>query len=312
MKSVDESHGPTLHDPFVTLGIDMVVKFRSQAEDAILDAANPFVLRRLNPRSGICQDCGNGKSQDKESEGEKSHRLSHFDSPPFSFSNKRYHTRGRLLSVLLVGLMVTSCAGVGGFKKPRVVPAEFRQKVGLHVHDKPERFYYPGSAGLDVSDLMAFHLQQVLPFTAESAFKELFSDVELTPRGAKIIHFQQPDLAGYFEIKVMSMRYDYPDSGASTYRGEAALYVEFKTFQEDVIWRDVFQGEGVGFTDPDVRLTRFGREAASALEEAFQNAVYEMQDAILESQTLRDYFRLYQVEQAKAEPPPPSETTEAP
>lgn len=208
-----------------------------------------------------------------------------------------------LFVIFLAGLVITGCAGAGAFKKSRLVPPEFRQKVGLHVHDKPERFYYPGSASLDVSDLMAFHLQQVLPFTAESAFKELFSNVELTQPGAKVIHFQQPDLAGYFEIKVASMRYDYPDSGASTYRGEAALYVEFKTFRDDVIWRDLFQGEGVGFTDPDVRLTRFGREAASALEEAFQNAVYKMQDAILESQTLRDYFRLYQAERAEPAKP---------
>jgi len=194
-------------------------------------------------------------------------------------------------SFVFVSVVLSGCAAVTdlGLNKPRDIPPEYRQKVGLYVHDKPEKFFYPGTATLDMSDLMSFHLQQTLPFSSQSALQEIFSEVELNEEGPKIL-FKQTDLVGYFEIKIANARYDWPDPNATKYRAEVQLFVEFKTFGEQVIWNGIFNGEGIGFSDPNIRLTRFGRDAATALEDAFQDAVYQMQDAVLASAELREYF----------------------
>lgn len=197
-----------------------------------------------------------------------------------------------MILVLVLAAFLGGCAGMsnlglGGVKN---VPPEYAQRVGLYVHDEPQRFFYPGSATLDVSELMTFHLQQTLPFTSQEALKEIFSDVEMKEPGPKIA-FKSEDLAGYFEIKVSSARYDHGDTRATRFEAEVQILAEFKTMKDEIIWQGIFSGEGIGFSDKNIRLTRFGREAATALEDAFQNAVFEMQDAILESPTLRNYFR---------------------
>jgi hypothetical protein len=183
------------------------------------------------------------------------------------------------------------------------MPPEYQAKVGLYCHDKPDKFFYPGTADLDISDLMAYHLQQTLPFSAENALKEIFGYVEVSEPGAQAAKFKTQDLAGYFEIRIVNMRYDQPDDTATHFRADTELLVEFVVPLEGVIWRGLFAGEGVGFNDPNIRLTRFGREGAAALEEAFQNAIYKMQDAVIESAVLRDYFRRYQMTRARGQAP---------
>jgi hypothetical protein len=202
--------------------------------------------------------------------------------------------KNRVLACLLLISLIQGCASVSdlGLKSKKNSPPEFHQKVGLLVHSNPEKFFYPGSARLDVSDLMSFHLQQTLPFTSQTALQEIFSMVEVSEEGAGV-RFKNVDLVGYFEIKIVSARYDWPDPNATKYRAEIQLMVEFKTNDDRVIWNDIFTGEGVGFSDPNIRLTRFGREASTALEDAFQNAVYDMQDSILASPSLREYFAAY-------------------
>lgn len=194
-----------------------------------------------------------------------------------------------ILSLLLLAGCASGLPSLS-LDKPRNVPPEYRQKVGLFVHEEAERFYYPGTTTLDISDLMAFHLQQVLPFSAQGSLKELFTEVEMRTPGPRL-EFKSTDLAGYFEIKVTSVRYDYPDPDVANYRGEVELYVEFKTMQNDVVWKGIFKGDGISFSNADRNLTRFGREAGSALEDAFQDAVDRMQDGVLSSQQLRTYLR---------------------
>ncbi len=213
----------------------------------------------------------------------------------------------RLFALLLIGATIAGCSGVSELVgKPKNVPPELRQKVGLYVHDKPERFFYPGTATLDVSDLMSFHLQQTLPFTSQTALQEIFSDVVISDTEGPKIRFKADDLAGFFEITISSIRYDFPDARATRFEADCQLLVEFKTFKDEVIWQQVFQGQGVGYSDPNIRLTKFGRDASSALEDAFQSAVYEMQDAILHSPTLLEYFRWYNAKNNPGSPPAPA------
>lgn len=199
--------------------------------------------------------------------------------------------------VLAGTVLLGGCAGVsnlGGISKRQDIPLEFHQKVGLYVHPEAERFNYYGSASSDVSDLMSFHLQQILPYNSQTALQEIFSVVELAQPedpDAKVV-FRAPDLAGYFEIKVSNIRYDYPEADRPVYRAEVRLFVEFKTLQHEPIWSQMFEGSGTGFSDTNIRLTEFGRGAASALEDAFQKAVDEMADVIVHSASLREYLRI--------------------
>ena len=208
---------------------------------------------------------------------------------------------------IAMSLMV-GCVGGGLNIRGIEAPLEYKQeKVGLVVHTEPETFYYPGSSTQDISDLMSYHLTQTLPFNTQSALQELYKDVEMNEEGPQI-HFKSQDLAGYFEIKIASVRYDWPDPRATKFRADVQLVAEFKTERGEVVWNGIFRGTGIGFTDTDIRLTRFGREATTALEDAFQNVVYELQEGVLHSKTLRDYFRWIQEKKNPAPTSAPAST----
>lgn len=192
------------------------------------------------------------------------------------------------------GFLLWGCAGAnqlleGG--KRQDVPPEFRQKVGIYVHEKAENANYYGSASSDVSDLMSFHLEQVLPYSAQTALQEIFEVAEMAESGPSI-QFKTPDLAGYFEIKTLNIRYDYPETDRTVYRADVSLSVEFKTMQHQPIWSQVFYGEGSGFSDANTGLTDFGKGVSSALEDAFQRAIDDMEDEVVKSPVLREYLRL--------------------
>lgn len=195
---------------------------------------------------------------------------------------------------IVTGFFLWGCAGTnqlleGG--KRHDVPPEFRQKVGVYVHEKAENSNYYGSASADVSDLMTFHLEQVLPYSAQTALQEIFSVTEMAEPGPPI-QFKSPDLAGYFEIKTLNIRYDYPETNRTIYRADVSLSVEFKTMQHQTIWSRVFYGEGSGFSDANTGLTDFGKGVSSALEDAFQRAIDDMGDEVVKSPVLREYLRL--------------------
>jgi hypothetical protein len=122
--------------------------------------------------------------------------------------------------------------------------------------------------------------------------QEIFEEVELSEEGGQV-KFKSTDLVGYFDIKILSIRYDYPDPDLYNYRAEVELLAEFRTLQHEKIWNELFRGEGVGFSNVNLRLTRFGRESASALEDAYQNGVSDLEDEVFKSEVLREYFRNY-------------------
>lgn len=210
----------------------------------------------------------------------------------FSPAGERRITLFLLLGVWLLG----GCAAVSEVGKPqrRTFSPEFRQKVGLYVHNEPGRISYYGSAATDISDLMLYHLQTNLPSLIQEALQEVFAQVEIgeSDKAAqpKIV-FKEPDLVGYFEVSILNVRYDYPDADLSSYRAEVQLSVEFKTLENQEVWREVFEGTGLGFSSSNVRLTSFGRGSAAALEEAFEDAIDRMEDTVLKAQGLRDYLR---------------------
>lgn len=203
---------------------------------------------------------------------------------------------GRIKSFLLAVLTVFFLGGCSGTSqilqggKRENIPPEFRQKVGIYVHEKAENSNYYGSASSDVSDFMSFHLEQVLPYSAQTALQEIFDGVEMAEPGSKI-QFKTPDLAGYFEVKTLDIRYDYPDPSRKVYRADVSLLVEFNTLQHRLIWSHVFKGEGTGFSDVNTGLTDFGKGVSAALEDAFQRAIDDMEDEVARSPALREYLR---------------------
>ena len=204
--------------------------------------------------------------------------------------------RNSLLFGLALVCLLSGCGTVSEIGKPkrRSVAPEFHRKAGLYVHDQAERISYYGSAANDISDLMSFHLQTTLPNLAQEALQEIFDQVEIGEsvkgEGSKVL-FKTPNLAGYFEISILNIRYDYPEANLSSYRGEVQLLVEFKTLEQQRVWSEVFEGHGLGFSNTNLRLTDFGQGAAAALEDAFQDAIDGMEDAVLKSDTLRNYLR---------------------
>lgn len=203
------------------------------------------------------------------------------------------------LFLFLAGCLLVGCNTVSGIGKPerRTVSPEFRRKVGLYVHNHADRISYYGSAATDISDLMAFHLQTTLPNLAQEALQEVFDQVEIgesEEKGQPKVTFKTPDLAGYFEISILNIRYDYPDANLSNYRAEVQLQVEFKTLQHQRVWSEVLEGQGVGFSNTNLRLTDFGQGAAAALEDAFHDAIDEMEDVVVKAQGLRNYLRSLQ------------------
>jgi len=193
-----------------------------------------------------------------------------------------------------LALVFSGCASVSNFQqvgKRKDVPLEYHQKIGLHVHEEVERISYYGSASSDISDMMLFHLQQILPYNTQAALQSIFSSVEISEPGQKIV-FKTPELAGYFDIRVSNIRYDYPEAGRPVYRAEVRLNVEFKTISHQLIWSRVLEGVGTSYSDANFSITDFGKGASSALEAAFQDAVDGLEDAVLESAGLREYLRL--------------------
>lgn len=205
----------------------------------------------------------------------------------------------RLPVFALFALLLGGCAGDSSFfAGKRSVPPEFRQKVGLYVHDRAEQVSYYGSAASDVSDITSFHMEQVLPFNTQTALAEIFELVEVsepTSEGAAgpRMAFKNPDLIGYFEVKITNVRYDYPEAGRPHYRAEVKSLVEFKTMQDETVWSATFLGEGTGFSNTNIRLTDFGRGTSSALEDAFQKVVDEIADGAIQSPLLKEYFRRF-------------------
>lgn len=253
-----------------------------------LDPLERIAFSRLHTATYIDPCSRNGKSKNENGQGHHSDGSLYGVSPRLVKSTiKIYH----IVFTLVGGAVLAGCAAASdlGFGKLGNVPVEYAQDVGLFVYDKAESFYYPGTDKLDVSNMMASHLQQVLPFNCQNALSQLFKNVELKERSDA--DFKSKNLAGYFEVKILKMRYDWPDPRATRFRADVELLVTFRTMKDRVVWSESYVGEGVGFSDPNIRLTRFGREASTALEDAFQDAVDSMQDGVLKSEDLRVYLR---------------------
>ena len=195
-----------------------------------------------------------------------------------------------LIPILLLG----GCAAVGFQKLP--APPEFNQKIILEVSDEYQMYQAPRST-YDVGDLQSFHTQHTLPVVIEDAFKEMFGEVALAEKGAKI-ETSAPDVPAVFEVRIIDLAHDNYNE-ADTYRSELTLAVAMKSPRGDVFWQQAFRGQGFVRVDPQFST---GLGPQDAVVDAMRDAINQMQKAIISSGEIRAQMKYYQsIEQAKRE-----------
>ncbi len=199
--------------------------------------------------------------------------------------------------VLLFWLAGSGCAGLeqalGGKTE---VPPEFHQKVMLEVSDSYQMFQAPRSA-YDVGDLQAFQTQHTFPYDVESAFKEIFGDVEVVRSETKIdIGFS--DVPAVFEVKMLDLANDIYNE-ATSYRAQVVLAVAMKSPRDHIFWQKVIRGEGYTTADPQFST---GLGPQDAVIDAMRDAISQMKKEILSSPQVRQQLKYYQdIERARQE-----------
>ena len=200
---------------------------------------------------------------------------------------------GAFCFCFLAVLLFSAFLGFG--EKPKV-PPEYNQKVLLEVSDEPQNHQAQRST-YDVGDLQAFHSQNVLPELVQDSFREIFGQVEMVPKGADI-ETSPPDVPAIFEVRLIDFAHDYYDGGQD-YRAQATLAVAMKSPRGHIFWQKAFRGEG--YVKPDNQFgTNLGPDEAA--NDAIQDAIGQMQEAILKSPEVLNQMRYYKkIDQARRE-----------
>jgi len=200
--------------------------------------------------------------------------------------------------IMIIGLMgFAGCSTAEGLFSSKVqAPPEYNQKIALRVDDDYVMHQAPRS-GYDIGDLQAFHTQHTLPITIEGAFRDVFGQVEVLPEGAGI-ETAPPDVPAIFEVKIIDLAHDI-DNGATNYRSQITLAVAMRSPRDTIFWQQAFRGEGQSFSDP-----QFGNTTgpADAILDALQDAINQMQKAIVNSPQIRAQMKYYMdIENARKE-----------
>ena len=184
----------------------------------------------------------------------------------------------------LFAFLLSGCASLGG---PLDVPPEFQQKIQLMVDDSYQMYQAPRS-GYDVGDLQNFHSQHTLPILVEESFKEMFSQVEMI-KGEAGIEAGAPDVPAIFEVRLADLANDIYNE-ADSYRAQATLAVAMKSPGGKVFWQEAFRGEGYVNVDPQFSNQMGPQDAVVA---AVNDAIGQMQDAIIHSPAVRAQMKYY-------------------
>ena len=196
-------------------------------------------------------------------------------------------------------LLWTGCAAVGF--EPLQTPPEFKQKVQLSVSDKYEMYQAPRS-NYDLGDLQSFHTQHTFPIKVEAAFQEMFGQVEMLEAGPKI-ETGRPDVPAIFEVHIMDLSHDFFDENVDSFRAEITIGAAMKSPRGEIMWQQAFRGQGYVQVDQ-----QFGHQIGpeQAVLDAVEDALGQMQDAIIKSPQVRLQMRHYQeIDAARSGPDKP-------
>ncbi|PIW59176.1 MAG: hypothetical protein COW13_04780, partial [Candidatus Omnitrophica bacterium CG12_big_fil_rev_8_21_14_0_65_50_5] len=142
--------------------------------------------------------------------------------------------------------------------------------------------------GYDAGDIQNFHSQHTFGYTIESAFKEIFGDVEIVKEEVGL-QMGESDVPALFEVRMMDLANDiYTES--DTYRSVTSIAVAMKSPTGKIFWQQAFRGEGHVYVDPQFST---GLGPNDAVVDAVNDAVTQMQDAIVKSPDVRNHLKYY-------------------
>jgi len=188
--------------------------------------------------------------------------------------------------ILLFMLIVTGCASMGG---PRNVPPEFHQKVQLITSGDYKQFQAPSSS-YDLGDLQSFQSQHIFPIKVQHMFEEIFDKVEIIEPGARL-ETGQPEVPAIFEVQMVDLAHDLYDENVDSFRGHVVLAAAMKSPRGQIFWQQGFRGHGFVQVDQEFGF-KVGPE--QAVIDAVQDALNQLQDAILKSPQIRLQLKQYQ------------------
>lgn len=187
----------------------------------------------------------------------------------------------RLLSVLSI-LFLVGCATSSLNRGP-----EYNQTVRLMVDDTYRQFQ-PTRSGYDSGDIQNFHSQHTFAYNIEAAFKEIFPDVKVIKPGTNL-EMGQTDIPATFEVRLLDLANDiYTES--TTYRSIATIGVAMKSPTGRIFWQEAFRGNGHVYVDPQFST---GLGPNDAVVAAVDDAIIQMQEAIVRSPDVQDHLRHY-------------------
>ena len=192
----------------------------------------------------------------------------------------------RFLTVISTCL-ISGCSTLGSGLPP--IPPEYNQPVQLIVDGDYDMFQAPRSR-YDLGDLASFHSQHTLPIKVEGAFKDIFGKVDILEKGEPALSIQGEDTTPVFEVRVMDLTHDLFQEELQYYRGSITFAAVMKSPSGVTVWQQAFRGDGFINVNTEQGISLGPEEAVAA---AVDDAIYKMQDAIVQSPQIRLYFRHY-------------------
>ena len=188
--------------------------------------------------------------------------------------------------LLMAIVLLSGCASLGD--APLNTPPEFHQKIKLIADDQYQMFQAPRS-GYDLGDLQSFHSQHTFPMKVEAAFQELFGKVQVLDNEPNV-EVAGKEMTPVFEVRMADLSHDLYDESLEYYRGQVTIAAAMKSPRGETVWQEAFRGEGFINVKPEFGMAIGPEEAVVA---AVDDAVKQMQDAILKNPQIRLYFKSY-------------------
>ena len=98
------------------------------------------------------------------------------------------------------------------------------------------------------------------------------------------------DMTPTFEIKIVDLAHDLYEESLEYYRGYVTVAAAMKSPRGETVWQQAFRGEGFVNVKPEFGFALGPEEAVVA---AVDDAITQMQDAIVKSSQIRLYFKSY-------------------
>lgn len=198
-----------------------------------------------------------------------------------------------MIKQLVALIFLAGCASTGVTRSD--IPPEFNQQIQLIVDDDYE-MYQAVRSHYDLGDLQSFHSQHVFPMKVEDSFKQVFGSVVMVSKDAQITT-QAEDTAPVFEVHIVDMAQDQFNENVDYARAHVTIAAAMVSPRGEMVWKQAFRGDGFVNVDPQFNF-RMGPE--QAVQEAVEDALNQLQEAIIKSPQVRLQLKHYRsIEEAR-------------